>query len=365
MSSHPIFPRTSGSRTRIAIMLVLVLSAVLALIGTIAHADLPSEGDGPTTWGIAPADAADADGRGAIEHLLEPGEQLTEHVLVRNLGDQPITLDLYTADATLDGSVFDLLTDDEASSGVGVWATPDTDQVALGPRERKIVAIQIDVPRTAEPGDHAGGIVAVLRPEEGADDALLVERRVGTRIYLRVIGPVTPELSVDVTDIDYQHPWLPFAPGKGSASLSIRNTGNIRLAGQVSSDVVALAGLSLGASGPIVIPELLPRTSLEVTVEFDRLAPLGPLTVSATVDPLTSGGQELGDSVPPGTGQATVWAVPWSTLALLVLLAAIAIILRRRMKTPWRGAKNQAETKKAVATSTIVPPAGRSTDQET
>ncbi len=361
MSSSTTPSRLSGLSA--GIVAILVLAAILALAGALAHADQPREG-GPVTWGISPADADDADGRGAIEHIVEPGETVTEHVLVRNLGEQPLTLDLYTADATLDVGVFDLLSDEEESTAVGVWATPETAQLTLEPRERRIVPVTIAVPGTAEPGDHAGGIVAVLRPDEEADDALLVERRVGTRIYLRVAGPVTPELSVTLGDVRYHHSWLPFAPGSGTATLTVTNSGNIRLAGQAAAKVDGVAGLRLGETDDVVIPELLPRASLDVEVAFDALAPLGPLTVSAEALPLTSGGQELGGSVPPGTAQATVWAVPWSTLALLALLVAGALVWRHRAKAPWRGAKSQAAAKSDVATSTMVPPAGRSIDHD-
>ena len=361
MSSSTTFPRVPGLIARIVAL--LLLAAMAALAGAVAHADLPRE-SGPITWGIAPADGVDADGRGAIEHILEPGQDLVEHVLVRNLGAQPLTLDLYTADATLDDGVFDLLTDDEESAGVGVWATTQADELTLGPRERRVVPVRIAVPADAEPGDHAGGIVAVPPASDAPDGPIRVERPAGTRIYPRVAGPVTPQLSVDVADVRYEHPWLPFTPGGATARLTVTNSGNIRLAGQAAARVDGPFGLTLGQVDPVVVPELLPGASLDVEVRFDRLAPLGPLTFSAAVDPLTSGGQELGGSVPPGTDQAVVWAVPWSTLALLALLVAAALVWRHRATAPWRGAKSQAAAKNDVATSTIVPPAGRSTDQD-
>jgi hypothetical protein len=330
-------PRRIGSRVGIAVM--LLLAAMLALSGAPAHADHPSDGaSGPITWGISPADENGADGRGAIEHMVKPGGGRTDHVVVRNLGDRPLTLDLYTADATLTGGVFDLLGDDEESSGVGIWATAGTGRVTLAPRERKVVPVRIKVPETAEPGDHAGGIVAVLRPKEGTDDPLQVERRVGTRIHLRVAGPVTPQLTIEVTDVRYHHPWLPFAPGSGTASLTVSNTGNIRLAGQSLVEIEGPAGIVLGRSEPIAVPELLPGASLDFEVEFDELAPLGPLNVSAKADALTSGDQELGDSVPPGTDRVTVWALPWATLALLLAVTTGVLVWRRRVSRSRRPA---------------------------
>ncbi|UKJ63322.1 DUF916 domain-containing protein [Cellulosimicrobium cellulans] len=289
---------------------------------------------GPATWGISPAGVEGADGRASLEVVAAPGETVTEHVEVRNVGESALTLRVYAADASSsDDGTFDVLSDDETSVGVGRWTTLGPTDVTLGPRERRVVSATIAVPADASPGDHAGGVVAVLRSGTvGGDTSVAVDRRVGTRLHVRVDGPVEPHLAVDVRSVRYAPSASP-SGGQVVADVVVRNDGNVRLAGESRVDVEGPFGLSGGSSPALPVPELLPGDEYLTTVTVPAVAPLGRLLVTAEATATSSGEQDLTGTVPPGTDAASLWAVPWIALALLVAaLAAGAWWIRRRRR---------------------------------
>jgi hypothetical protein len=160
--------------------------------------------------------------------------------------------------------------------------------------------------------------------------------RTGTRLFIRVAGALEPELSVSDLHATYTGTLNPIGKGELTVSYAVTNTGNVDLAltqlvavsGLVSDHrQIALANLPLllpGASTDerVVVAGVWPQFRLRATVSAMEQVPVG----SAGVPSLAT--------VSAGV---SVWAVPWSSLALIVLvLVAVAVTfrLRRRRATP-------------------------------
>ena len=71
---------------------VLASTATASAAVTVAVAD-----DAAVTWSVAPATADGPDGRSWVELRLDPGETVTEHLAVRNLGESATTFVLRCA----------------------------------------------------------------------------------------------------------------------------------------------------------------------------------------------------------------------------------------------------------------------------
>ncbi|GAA2687295.1 MULTISPECIES: WxL protein peptidoglycan domain-containing protein [Actinosynnema] len=314
----------------------LVVALLAALIPAPAHAQpVPPPEPGSAerqTWSVAPASATGPDGRPGFEYVVEPGMRYDDHLAVRNLGDAELTVDLYAGDAVnTDTGGFDLLARDEPSTSVGRWTTLSTNQVTVPPRQVVVVPFSLAVPADAEPGDRVGGVVAALTT--GAD--VRVERRVGSRVYARVAGAVTPEVGVESLSATYRASLNPAGAGELDVTYTVVNRGNVRLT--VRPSVVAQGLLGLGEVTAVddALPELLPGNAITLTRTITGVWPLGPLDVRATAEPIASAGQPLAGSVEAGAADTTVWALSWTAIATLLLLAAILLALwhvRRKIR---------------------------------
>lgn len=327
-------PRRHGllrRATRFAVSSALVVVALWSSTAALADDDVPRH---QATWSIAPASTAGSDGRHTVEIVADPGHSYVEHLEVRNLGEDELTLGVYAADATTspDG-VFDLLAAEDEAMGIGAWTTVAEPALTLAPRERRVVPVTIEIPADATPGDHAGGIVAAMRSEvTDGPNAAAVEHRVGTRVHVRVAGVVDPRLEVSVDTSRYHQSAVPFTSGRSTADLTVHNAGNLQLAGRLGVALTGPFGLSTGETVSVEIPELLPGDSITRSVTVPAVAPWGRLSVTATAEPVSSGAQQLDGTVPTASATATLWAVPWATAATVALLLGAVVVARQRRR---------------------------------
>jgi hypothetical protein len=203
----------------------------------------------------------------------------------------------------------------------------DQRSVTIPARGTANLPFTLTVPSDAEPGDHAGGIVASVAGAavDGNGNPITLDQRVGTRIYLRVDGELRPELSVLSIDVAYEGTANPFGTGSATVDYLIRNTGNIRLSAEQSLSVAGPFGLLRQRISLDDVPELLPGSTFEGSVVVDDVWPSIRAKASVTLRPI---GTDTGP-IDASATSATTWAVPWTLLALIVALA-IATWLRRR-----------------------------------
>ncbi|MBW0252706.1 DUF916 domain-containing protein [Cellulomonas sp. PS-H5] len=311
----------------------------------------PAAASTQVTWGVRPADTVHGAARPNFAYSLPPGGTLADALVVTNKGDAPLALDVYAADGflTADGTL-DVLGAGEESTALGAWVQVETPEIVLEPGAAAEVPFTLTVPEDAQPGDYAAGIVSSLLVENAA--GVSVDRRLGSRVHLRVQGDLAPALAVSGLRVDYDAGGNPVAPGAATVTFTVTNTGNSRVAPTEQVQVAGLFGLGRARAAAVDVPELIPGASVQRSVRVDGVWPLVRTTATIALggEVVALPGAAAADAAPavPGvTASAAAWAVPWAligALALVVALVALRVLAGRRRK-----ARHQRAVDAAVA----------------
>ncbi|WBB95966.1 MULTISPECIES: DUF916 domain-containing protein [unclassified Solwaraspora] len=323
----------------------LLVAGLLALPGATPAAAQPA-GPAPAdavTWAVQPSSADGPTGRNYFVYDLAPGAEITDHVAVRNLGDQDRTFTVYGTDGFLtDDGAFALLPADQPATDVGTWIHFDQREYAIPGGERLDIPFRLTVPANATPGDHAGGVIgsiAQLRTDASGQQ-VNVDQRVAARVYLRVDGPVLPAVNIESMSISYDDPVNPLGDGDVEVTYQVRNTGNIRVGGTGAVLLDGPLGWELARTDPVDLPELLPGSTFTVTEKITGVPPALRLTATVDLAPTT-----VDEALPPVTRTAGIWAPPWLLLATIVALAG------------WFGVRRWRARRAAAAVATPASPA--------
>jgi hypothetical protein len=305
-------------------VLAVVLLTLPLSPATAAHADAPK-----VTWTVQPANATAADGRRWIERTLDPGQKVTEHLAVRNLGTTGVVFALTAADGYLTGNGrFNMLASGQPSVDGGTWiAVPPTVAVEAG--ATRIVPFTITVPAGATPGDHPAGVAASVLSQSGT---VQVESRVGFRVMLRAGGAARAALGAQKLTARYERSWNPLRSGAIRLSYTVANTGNVRVDAQTHVSVTEFFGDHDRAQAA---GELLPGGSRAAEGRVRGVWGLGPVTAKVLLTPVVLG--EAGNTLTsPATAEVTLWVVPWPQLLSLLLLVALVLALRAHRRASRR-----------------------------
>jgi hypothetical protein len=320
-------PRRTAHRALSAVLAALTgLAAALVVPVPPAHAAPEDE----FRWAVTPVGPSGPDGRSRYDYQARPGAQIQDRVAVWNLGTKPVNFSVYSTDAfTSSDGAFSLLTAAQPPKDIGTWTDLTPKTYTVQPQTRADIAFTINVPANATPGDHAGGIVAsvVGAQTDAGGQRVDIDRRVASRVYLRVDGPVAPALAVESIQVDYANPANPFGGADMTVTYRVRNTGNIRVSGTAGIRARGPLGLKLGETGDIEVPEMLPGSEITVTRTIPGVFPAGWLTAQVSINPASSQGRL--SAVNRG---ATIAAPPWALVGvlLLVIAAAAFVVWRRR-----------------------------------
>lgn len=278
-----------------------------------------------TTWSVTPADKHGPDGRAWVSLELEPGQEHTDYLAVKNLGSQSATFSVQSADGYFtDTGRFNMLPAGEESSGAGTWLVTEP-KVTLAPGETKVLPFTVRVPENAAPGDHAAGLAAVLSAVgHGAEGTVGVDSRVGFRVMIQVAGEPAPALNIASVHTSFEPAWNPFAPGTLTASLEVENRGNLVLSPELSMHTWQ------GSVDHAEELTLLPGEQRTYTLRSETMWPtlLLPTEVRAEARPAFQGTTLLAQA----DQKSLTWAWPVSQLLVLVGAALIVSGVRTRRR---------------------------------
>ncbi|NUO47048.1 MAG: DUF916 domain-containing protein [Streptomyces sp.] len=294
----------------------LVLGCLFALCAPSAHA--ADNG----SWSVYPLSSKVAV-RPYFYLSADPGQTITDKVVVANKTGKPLTFRLYAADAynTARDGGFAVRTMKERMRGVGVWAKPAKARVTVPAHGKVTVPVTMRVPQGAEPGDHAGAIVALDERIDRGDGsvALGVQRAVAARVYLRVGGPTLPAISVEDVRVGHHQPLVPgLGDSAATISYTLHNTGNVTLNPKVELRATGLFGRTLLARDLTRIPsELLPGQSVRLTEPWRGAPQLdwGEVT-------LTASAKDTRESA-----AASFLALPWLMAVVLAVVVVVGVVL--------------------------------------
>jgi hypothetical protein len=333
MTSRPpaVRSRWKGAATIAGLaILASLLTCLVALAGSVAR---PAPGN-VVTFGLQPASATQPDSRGYFSVSATPGAHVEDHVAVRNYSTQPLTLTLHTGDGlnTPSGD-FALQPPTAVSRQVGTWIRLPRSllSMAVPPRGFVIVPFAIVIPSNAQPGDHAGGIIATLesfaQSKSGQRYRLL--QNVGSRVFIRISGALDARLTVEHLKVRYESSLNPLKRGRAVVSYVIHNVGNVALGGRQSVRVSGLLGIGASAKKVRQLGVLLPGFTARQSVTVSGVVPQIWMNAHVSIAPLVLPGtvQTLHG---PFTGSGHFWAIPWVLLGIIVLLVGGLWWKRRR-----------------------------------
>ena len=343
-----LFPIPARAHARAAALLAL------ALLGGITAAVAPAVASfaDDDTIGISGAPLADANttGRTRFSYQMSPGQEVEDAYVVTNTGTVPQTFAVFATDAfnSEDGG-YGLLDTGVPPSDAGAWVVFDGGATKLDlpmqPGESKVVPFTVRTPADAAPGDHAAGI---LISAVSADGQVLVDRRVGTRLYVRVPGDLQPNLTIASMTASYAPTFNPFA-GETTVTYTVRNAGNVALAADMTVVVKGLFGIGLGDTVKLELDEMLPGSTRTVSVVVPGVGQWVYLDPSVSLAPKVEPDALNPGPLPVVNRDVVIFVVPWVLLALIVLGLGIWAWIRFSRARNDRNAKAWVEYTEAEA----------------
>ncbi len=354
---HPPSPPRRSPAFAVALAVALAVAALVGP-GTVAHAQAPGStppssaavappttagqpagqqatvAPGAASWSLTPSgdNPEEPGSRPDLSYDLAPGSRIDDSVTVWNSGAEPLNVRVYATDAfTTTTGGFDLLPGATRPTDVGSWVTVDTPAFTLPPNTHARLDIHIAVPADAAPGDHSGGVVAsVTSPaKDDRGNAVVVDKRVGSRLYVRVAGPISPLLVVDQIDARYRGSANPFGSGELEVTYTVKNAGNVRLGARQRLRVAGVAGLGEQVRDPSELGEILPGAAVTRTETFTGVWPALLTSADLSVTPF-SAKAKLPAEPAPFTRSASTWTMPWPLVALVLLIALVLRFAARR-----------------------------------
>jgi hypothetical protein len=275
------------------------------------------------SWAVAPSgpDPGQPGSRPNLSYDLAPGAKITDSVTIFNYGNTQLTFGIYSTDAFNDPSGgFDLLAGDKTPIDVGSWVTLPQSHITVKPLTSVQMPFTLTVPPDARPGDHAAAILAssIVNGQDTLGKVVLLDRRAGTRIYVRVAGPLQPVLTVEKIQTTYHASSNPF-DGSLDVRYTVTNAGNVRLGAHQLVELKTPFGRRMKQAVGKDIVELLPGNSLTFSVHFKQVTAAVRLTAQIVVTPFPAGEPKGSTTATSRSGHA--WAIPWTLLALVVILS--------------------------------------------
>lgn len=264
---------------------------------------------------------------------LDRGESKLDAVRLTNNKDETVVLKIYPVDATAttDGG-FALQPEDALRNDVGGWVKMPLEEIEVPPKTEKLVPFTITIPKDANVGDHAGGIIIqeVETSDNGAPmTGMRIVSRVGVRIYETVPGEV--KKGFEITRFDWQESPSGLASyfkdlldinKKTVFYIGIKNTGNIKLDPKAAIEVRNMLGMKTAELTDQTLGVVFPGGENDGSAVFwDGQPFFGRYTVKATVT-------FAEDGVGQDTKEIAIWVFPWRIIFLLVILAVLLTLVR-------------------------------------
>jgi hypothetical protein len=313
---------------------VVITAAMIVAAGlSVGSASAPARADDTDGISGTPASETGPDGRSRFSYEVAPGQQVTDNYSVTNTGTTAQVMRVFSTDAfnTEDGS-YGLLDTDAEAVDAGAWVTFENGakfvDVPVAPGESKLVTFTLTVPADASPGDHAAGIVISVTSPQGQ---ILVDRRVATRLYVRVPGALQAALTVGSISSSYTATINPL-DGTTDVTFTVRNSGNVALGANMVVGVRTYLGIG---AAPIVreqLSEMLPRSTRVITMTVPGVAQLGYLNPYVSLAPTIAENTTSPGALNVVDRDTVTVATPWWLIILLVVGGGIYLFLRIRRR---------------------------------
>jgi archaellum component FlaF (FlaF/FlaG flagellin family) len=316
-----------GAHRRRALAAAAGLIGTVLTVGAFAGAT-PASALGNGDFSVAPTTVG-GHSRQNFTPIVAAGTTSTDQVTLANLTKNPITLELYAADAynTPDGS-FAVKPNFEPKVHMGKWIHFAVSSLTIPPLSGDIVPFTYTIPGNTAPGDYAGGVVAVQTtgaPLTHGHVRVRAQYAIAVPVLGRVQGPLHAGLAVSAVSLNTSGGFgTQFGgPVDATVTYSVTNTGNRYLKPTITVTVSGLVGGGHRFSQQL--PDVLvPGSTITFRHTFDSVLPFGSVTASV----------KARTNVTQATGSSTAIVIPWGIVAIVVLLIALIVLLVRRRRRP-------------------------------
>lgn len=199
------------------------------------------------------------------------------------------------------------------------WVSAVPARFAGASNRTQPVQYQVQVPPSAEPGDHLASLTVQRLPRKGQATAAPIEA-VSVRLEIRVPGDARPAARIVALDVPGVADGAPVDIGA-----TVRNTGNVTL--EFDGANPGRVAIEDGGETKATLPfegSLFPGQTRFFDLSWDDPPLFGNLEAVAMVD---AGPQ-------PARKVADLWVIPWREIAALVLVVlavlTVALGIRRR-----------------------------------
>jgi len=334
---------------------VAVTAAAVPLLGVALFSSnaggAVTKAPGPASnyqFSVEPYAAPGTQQRSSFTYELQPGHSILDQVAILNSSSNPESFIVYPEDATnIKGTGgFGFQEQNKIhNTTVGKWLTIGETQITIPAGEEVVDTFQLSIPANAPPGDHVGAIVVQQlhsQPQLPSKQGVNLVLRFAVPMYVRVVGPIRPGMTIESLKVFHQSPLFPYLSGgaKTAVRFTLVNTGNIILIPKTATvSITALVGGTIhsytvhrgtGAqSKKNPLPaQILPGGQLILTELWSGIPPFDPLTAHVTVSANTPTTSVL----TVAASSTTFWYFPWLLVVIVVALIVGLIVWRRRRR---------------------------------
>lgn len=320
---------------------LLALTFLICLpAGTALAAETPDNGGIGVRLVDIPASAQnDPRAHAYIVDALKPGNTIERRIEVQNNTGTEQHVKVYPGAADIENNTF-TVKDEGVASDLTRWTTVAEPTLTIAPGKSSLVPVTIAVPKDAPEGEQYGVVWAQIQANPAPGSSAIQVSRVGIRTYLSIGAGNgrAANFTVDALTASRNK------AGKPMATAKVTNTGGRAL------DITGSLNLANGpaniTAGPFPVLKgttIAPGTSADVAVALDAQLPNGPwdANLKITSGNVTREGTATLTFPQAGTSETAAieqpgipaWAWPAGALALMLIAATLALVLRRRHRT--------------------------------
>src|SRR6266852_3869442 len=261
-----------------------------------------------------------------VNVTASPGDHLARSFKFWNGTDAFLPLHLEAADFAAQGEEGQIVVDGEedAANSLRTWVKPAIPDLFVAPKQEITLDFTIDVPTNADPGSHWGTLLSVTSPQD-TGSGVGVQARLGFIIYVRVLGEVKEQLTIESVSAPRFTESPPIA-----LEARFKNEGTVHEAPSGSIEVRNMFGW-LVATGTLPVRNVWPGDVRQITASIGDGLWLGRYAVFLRVT--------YGDGTDELVARRIIWVVPWRTQGWKFLLGigvlAFVIWKRRNFGRAW------------------------------
>jgi hypothetical protein len=339
------------------IAVVMAATAIPMLGGTLVASSAgatpaPSNAASNFQFSVQPYSASGTQPRSEFSYDLQPGHSILDRVVILNTSKSPETFVAYPEDATsLANGGFGFQQQDRIHNvAVGTWLTIGQTQFTVPTGKQAVDTFELSIPANAPPGDHVGAIVVQqvhATPSPNAKEGVNLVLRFAVPVYVRVVGPIHPSLTVSNVSVFHESPNFPVISKPNIAvRFTVVNSGNVIMS--PTSATVSISALIGGTVHTYTVhrtsgtqsrtnplpAQILPGGRFTLTELWSGMPPYDPLTAHVSVK-----GTDPESPLPymAAASSSTVWWFPWIPVVIVLGLIAGFILWRRWRRRRQRG----------------------------